>query len=55
MFKRWITGLFAVGLVLASAVAQAAFVEGEDYQLIDPAVKTVLLGLDATITGIEED
>ena len=40
MLKRWLTGLAAPGLLLASLVAQAAFVEGTDYQAIDPPVKT---------------
>jgi thiol:disulfide interchange protein DsbA len=40
MFKSWLTALMALTLVSASASAQMAFVEGNDYQLVSPPVQT---------------
>lgn len=40
MIRAWLMGLFALLLVSAGAIAQSAFVEGKDYQIISPAVKT---------------
>ena len=40
MIKRWLTGFFALMLLSGSAVAQMAFVEGTDYQPINPPVET---------------
>ena len=38
--KRWLLGLALCVMFSGSAIAQMAFVEGSDYQLITPAVKT---------------
>jgi thiol:disulfide interchange protein DsbA len=40
MMKRWLLGLALCVMFSGSAIAQMAFVEGSDYQLITPAVKT---------------
>lgn len=40
MIKRWLTGFLALMLLSGSAVAQMAFVEGTDYQPINPPVET---------------
>ena len=40
MMKHWLTAFFTLTLVSGSAFAQMAFVEGSDYQVISPAVKT---------------
>ena len=40
MMKRWLLGLAFCAMFSGSAIAQLAFVEGSDYQLISPAVKT---------------
>ena len=40
MIKRWLLGLALSVMISGSAIAQMAFVEGSDYQLITPAVKT---------------
>lgn len=40
MLKKWILVLFTGLLFATSVIAQQAFVEGVDYQRIDPAVKT---------------
>ena len=40
MIKRWLTGFFALMLLSGSAIAQMAFVEGTDYQPINPPVET---------------
>lgn len=40
MIKRWLTGFLAPMLLSGSAVAQMAFVEGTDYQPINPPVET---------------
>ncbi len=40
MIKRWLTGIITLMLLSGSAIAQSTFVEGTDFQLISPAVKT---------------
>jgi len=40
MMRHWFAGLFALMLVSGGALAQSTFVEGTDYQIISPAVKT---------------
>ena len=40
MIKRWLTAFIALMLVSGGAVAQMAFVEGTDYQAINPPVET---------------
>ena len=40
MIKRGLFGIVALMLVSGSAIAQMAFVEGQDYKTISPAVKT---------------
>jgi len=40
MIKRGLLGIVALMLVSGSAIAQMAFVEGQDYKTISPAVKT---------------
>ena len=40
MMKRWLLGLVLCVTFSGSAIAQLSFVEGTDYQLISPAVKT---------------
>ena len=40
MIKRWLAGLALLLMFSGSAIAQMAFVEGTDYQIISPAVKT---------------
>jgi thiol:disulfide interchange protein DsbA len=40
MMKRWLLGLALCVMFSGSAIAQMAFFEGSDYQLITPAVKT---------------
>ena len=40
MFKRWLTGIAALLLICGNVAAQSTFVEGTDYQVIAPAVKT---------------
>ena len=40
MIKRWLLAFTLLALTSGSAFAQLAFVEGQDYQRISPAVKT---------------
>ena len=40
MMKRWLLSLALCVMFSGSAIAQMAFVEGSDYELISPAVKT---------------
>lgn len=40
MIKPWLSGFFALLLLSGSASAQMAFVEGTDYQAINPPVET---------------
>lgn len=40
MIKRWLMGITLLMLMSGTASAQSAFVEGTDYQVISPAVKT---------------
>jgi thiol:disulfide interchange protein DsbA len=40
MIKRWLLGLALLSIFSSSAFAQLAFVEGTDYKLISPPVKT---------------
>jgi thiol:disulfide interchange protein DsbA len=40
MIKRWLAGLVLFSMVSGSAFAQMAFIEGTDYKLITPPVKT---------------
>ena len=41
MTKRWLSGLALMLLVTTSSLwAQDAYIEGTDYQIISPAVKT---------------
>jgi thiol:disulfide interchange protein DsbA len=40
MMKRWLLGLALFVMFSGSAIAQMAYVEGSDYELITPAVKT---------------
>jgi hypothetical protein len=49
-------GVYDVGGEAVAGVKHAkTFAQKRNELINDPAVKTVLLGLDATITGIEED
>jgi thiol:disulfide interchange protein DsbA len=40
MMKKWLLGLFTALLISTQVMAQQAFVEGVDYKLISPVVKT---------------
>ena len=40
MIKQWLKGFFALAILSTQVVAQAAFVEGTDFQAINPPVKT---------------
>ena len=40
MIKRWLKSLAMLMLISGSAAAQMSFTEGNDYQLVTPAVKT---------------
>jgi thiol:disulfide interchange protein DsbA len=40
MIKRWLAGAVLLSMVSGAAFAQMAFIEGNDYQLITPPVKT---------------
>ena len=44
MLKKWLFVLISYLLLSTAAIAQQAFIEGVDYQRIDPAVKTSDLG-----------
>jgi thiol:disulfide interchange protein DsbA len=40
MIKRWLASFVLLSMVSSAAFAQLAFIEGKDYQLITPPVKT---------------
>jgi len=42
MIKRWLAGFVLLSMVSGTAFAQLAFIEGKDYELIKPPVKTSL-------------